>query len=457
MAKLRAPISGTFELAGDRVVFGSLLVAGRKSRLTLFDDSEFPPVPAAYRYLAGELHDGELVTLFDCVLESMKNRRMKESRVKSLAHIFPNTIIIGPRHVPREGECVSEISVLLKDAHSVFYDFDAFSTVLRPEPFVPLLKQDKAAIRSVEIGDNPIIGYFAGRHEIARFSSSFGRFSARHRVSETMGGPAGWRLDSQVAVSLGLDEPLAFKDAMRRVHALIRFFEFIIGRRQALKGVEIRLHHQTPSEGPLRVVEAYAPQAENGRYRERASPGPCDVLLCTVEGSEEFCAVAKNYFEGDGSRLDARVRLAENIRRNSYTVDRLVSAANMFDIFPKSCYPAAAALSDEVINARDDARKSFKSLPSSIERDSMLSALSRIDQMTLKKKVLARLNSSGILSKFSGLDDVLKEAVNCRNHYVHGSPGKIDYVRACSRSFKDLRILANAKEEISKRYHSRTV
>jgi hypothetical protein len=427
MAKLGALMNGTFRLVDDREVFGSLLVAGRKSRLTLYDDREFPMVPAGYRYLEGELHDGERVTLIDCVVESITNRGGKESQGKSSAHIFPNTVIIGPRNVLREVPCVSEASVLLKDAHSVFYDFDAFSSVLRPEPFVPLLKQDKASIRSVEIGDFPIIGYFAGRYEIASFSSSFGQFSARHRVSETMGGPAGWRVDGQVVVSLGFGDPLAFKDTMRRVHALIRFFEFIIGRKQALKAVEIRLHSQARFEAPLKVIEAYAPRANTGRYSEGRSPGPRDVLLCTMEGSEEFCAVARNYFDGDENRLDSRVRFAENIRRNSYTVDRLVSAANMFDIFPKACYPAAAPLADEVIKARDDARKAFKSLPDSIERSSVLGALGRIDQMTLKKKVLARLNSSGVLSEFPGLDDVLVEAVNCRNHYVHGSPGKIDY------------------------------
>jgi CubicO group peptidase (beta-lactamase class C family) len=37
------------------------------------------------------------------------------------------------------------------------------------------------------------------------------------------------------------------------------------------------------------------------------------------------------------------------------------------------------------------------------------------------------------------------------------TPSLTGTLRACSRSFKDLRILANAKEEISKRYHSRTV
>jgi hypothetical protein len=429
MTRLRSPINGTFGLVDDRTVFGSLLMAGRNSRLSLFDDQKFPPVPEAYRYLVGEIHDGNLATLFDCVLQSVTNSRVKENQVKSSASFFPNTVIIGPRHVPREGACVSEVSVLFKDAHSVFYDFDAFSTVLRPEPFVPLLEEDKARIRSVQIGKNPIIGYFNGRYEIAKFSSVFGQLSARHRVSETMGGPAGWRLDGQVAVSLELDEPLNFKDAMRRVHALIRFFELIIGRQQVLRGVEIRLQGQSQSEGSLRVVEAYALHAKTARYRESGSPGPCDVLLCTSEGSAEFCSVAKNYFDNDESRLDSRVRLAENIRRNSYTVDRLVSAANMFDILPKLCYPAAIPLSDETIKARDDARNIFKTLPISIERDSVLNALGRMGDMTLKRKVLARLDSSGILSNFPGLDDVLKEAVNCRNHYVHGSPGKIDYAK----------------------------
>lgn len=429
MGKSRTPLNGTFRLADDRAVFGSLLLAGKGSRFTLFDNREFPPVPEVYQYLVGELHNGEFVTVFDCVLESMTNRRAPEGDVKSSARLFPNTAIIGPRHVPSDSACVKEVAVLLRDLHSVFYDFDAFSPVLRPEPFIPLLKEDKAHMRPVEIGDFPIIGYFAGRYEVARFTCCLGEFFARHRVSTSMGGPNGWRLDGQVAVSLRFDDPVTFRDAMGRVHTLIRFFEFILGRKQGLKGVEIRLHDQDKVERSLEVVEAYAPQAKATRGKRSDSPAPRDVLLCTADGAEEFCLIAKNYFDRDESRLDARIRMAGNIRRGSYTVDRLVSAANMFDIFPRSAYPAAVPLSDAVVMARDDARKAFKALPDSIERDSVLSALGRMDEMTLKKKVVARLDASGVLGSFPGLDDVLKEAVNCRNHYVHGSPGKIDYAR----------------------------
>ena len=130
----------------------------------------------------------------------------------------------------------------------------------------------------------------------------------------------------------------------------------------------------------------------------------------------------------DPERHDSRARLrsALNIGRQ-YTIDRLIAAANIFDILPESAYPEKLALSQELATAKAEARKLFKPLPDSIERSSMLSAIGRIGGLSLKHKVRYRVTSTGLDKHFPQLVEVLEEAVNCRNHYVHGSPGRIDY------------------------------
>jgi hypothetical protein len=110
-------------------------------------------------------------------------------------------------------------------------------------------------------------------------------------------------------------------------------------------------------------------------------------------------------------------------------VDRLVAAANMFDILPSAAVPPDVTLSEEQMSSRDEARKLFRALPQSAERNSVLGALGRMGKSSLKHKVRHRakyvLERAG--NKFPELEMVCDEAVNCRNFYVHGSDPVFDY------------------------------
>jgi hypothetical protein len=101
----------------------------------------------------------------------------------------------------------------------------------------------------------------------------------------------------------------------------------------------------------------------------------------------------------------------------------------MFDIMPRSAYSETVTLDSDLETARDESRKAFKELPNSPERDSVLSALGRIGTLTLKRKIRARADmiTDIVGDKFPELDVIVDQAVNCRNHYVHGSEPKFDY------------------------------
>jgi hypothetical protein len=422
-------LTGTFKLADGRTVFGSLRVCGKESKITLFDDIEFFQFPEYYAYLTGDLHDGRLVTLFDCTLERTERRSTSADRMKYSAQLFPHFVAIGHQHIPSSEPCIAQVSFAMKDASSVFYDFDAFSTVLDPEPFVPLLVNDKAKIRPVEIGDDPIIGYFTGKFDIAVVETPLGEIKAHHQINQTLGGPRGIRIDNKVMVTLTVARPLTFEESLNRLSVLLRFFELIIGCEQPLTDLNVRLFGQDETSSSIKIYRSFGPDSHKAVDPEkRQSPGPRDVLVTIVESSEQYATVLKNYLASDGDRHDSRARLrsALNIGRR-YTIDRAIAAANLFDIFPKSAYPAKENLSKELEDAKAEARKLFKALPDSFERSTILGAIGRIGELSLKHKVRHRVTSTGLDKHFPQLMDVLEEAVNCRNHYVHGSPGKIDY------------------------------
>jgi hypothetical protein len=124
------------------------------------------------------------------------------------------------------------------------------------------------------------------------------------------------------------------------------------------------------------------------------------------------------------------MRFSESFaKQNGYSIDRLIASANMFDILPSSAAPATVQLSKELEDAKELARSTFRSLPQSIERSSILNALGRMGQSSLKHKIRYRAQPivDVIGARLPELTKVIDEAVDCRNHYVHGSAGSFDY------------------------------
>lgn len=429
MEKKAHRFTGTFRLTDGRDVFGTLSVCGEDTALSLFDDREFYPDPEVYSFITGELHDGRLVTLLNCTLLRIESAGNGLDRRKHSATLFPNFIGLGYSYLSPSEPCISQVHFAMRDGTSVFYDFDAFSTVLDPKPFVPLLRNNKARLRQVDIGENPIIAYFTGKYDVAVVETAIGEVRTHHRPSHTAGGPRGVGIDNELTVTLTPTDALTFRDAINQLSTVLRFFELVLGREQPLTHLSVSLCGSNEESLLVEIYRTMSPDAFGAvDFDESHSPGPRAVLLSTVDGTEQYSTVLRNYLASDQQRYDSRGRLqrALNTGRH-YTIDRLIAAANIFDILPNSVYPAKAPISEELESAKAEARKLFKVLPDSIERSSILGAIGRIGELSLKHKIRHRVTSTRLDKLFPQLVDVLQEAVNCRNHYVHGSPGRIDY------------------------------
>lgn len=437
-------LSGKFWLQGE-CYFGALRLSGKNSTLQLFADKQFPPVPGAYRTVTGELFDGRSVSVLDCVLQDIRNTPMRspkllgEPHAKSVATIFPHYVCLGSGTLSESDVSISTISFYMKDALSVFYEFDDFGWVLDPEPFKEILRRDKEKIRPLDLGDVPIIQYFTGRYELARAQIPDGVVVASHRPIESLGGPRGVRIENQVQVRLEFSAPKHLRDALDGLSNLVRFFETTIGRPQDLSG--IRIGRVGDSDGcGLDLIRSFETKHRSSRRPDRG-PGPRDVLLCTIEQREQLQRVLSEYARTDEERRGARWRFRASLARQGYSIDRIVAAANMFDIFPEGAYPRTE-LPDAVTNAAKLADQLFRPLPESPERSSILVALKKLGDRTLKQKVRFRAQSTGLDEIFPGLLEILDDAVDCRNHYVHGFKPKFDY----DANFEVVCLFTNALE-----------
>jgi hypothetical protein len=406
-------------------------VAGTETSLYLRDDEYFHPQSIPDGCVTGTLHDLTKVTLIQCLTLEGPGSGSRDGERYYYAKLFPHFVLEGRRHVGPNDRSIFEISLVLEDATALFYDFDAFGTVIDAVPHIERIATANKLDRPIPIGPEPRIAYFTGKRDIIEADTALGKVRARHNPGWSLGGPHGVRIDNIISVSLETEPPVAFNEAISRTLRLLRFLELVIGRPQNLRELVIHLDGGEHRD-PLKVHWSLRPSRHVDATERGRSPQPADLLLDPIHRPEEFACVMRAWLEKDEERQDARQRFHTSFaNQRRYSVERLVGAANTFDILPKSAAPKEVELSEELQDAKRRCRKIFDALPASYERSSVLNALGRMGKASLKHKTRyrARYIVDAVGERFPELGSVLDEAIDCRNHYVHGSASKIYYSR----------------------------
>lgn len=420
---------GKFSVASDRDVYGELRVNGRGTFLYLRDDDFFDVPCTPDEFLIGTLHDLTKVTLIQCVPMERFGTCMRDGERYHYAKLFPHFVLEGRRHLEVNDSTIVEISFVLEDAAALFYDFDAFGTVIDAAPYIEQITTANKIGRLIPTGSEPQIAYFSGKRTIIEADTALGKVRAQHNPRWSTGGPGGVHIDNTISINIVTEHPVAFDEAIDRVLRLLRFFELVIGRPQNLHELDIHLNNDDRLE-PLKVHWSNGPSRDADSAGSDRSPYPADLLLDPIRRRREFSDVICGWFAKDKERQDARQRFNTSFAHQQiYSVERLIGAANMFDILPDSASPKDIDLTAELLDAKRLCREKFRALPNSYERSSVLSALGRLGKASLKHKTRHRAQNivDAIGERLPDLVLVLDEAVNCRNHYVHGSASKIDY------------------------------
>lgn len=424
---------GRFVIAPQRTVAGELRINGSQSSLILWDDEPLEFTGEQKVRVIGDLYDQTVVTLLDCVQMSSKTHTATASHRKSYSMtLFPHFVAVGKVHFAPREPIVREISFTFEDAPSLFHDFDAFGTLIDATPYIQVLTDNNAKRfgREIHTGPEPLIAYFAGQRQIAVATTTIGTIAAEHCPTWPVGGAQGVRIDSEIRVSVTPDVPITFDEAVDRVLVLLRFITVTVGRRQNIQEFSLRVDGAGIDDG-LKVHWSNHPARSPSPRRGRDNPHPRDLPLDPVRRFDEFANVLKTWLASDSERLDSRVRADDSFSlQNYYSASRLVGVANAFDIMPQSAVPKRVQLTDELSAAKKKCREIFHALPESDERESLLRAVGRLGHATLKQKVRHR---AGIITSakggqfFESLDYICNCAVECRNHYVHGSEVGFDF------------------------------
>lgn len=385
-------------------------------------------MPNAKACVKGTLIDQTKVTLIDCISPAIPGHYGTEHGTYYAADIFPHFVVQGVHYINPDENAVRDILFEVDDADRLFNDSAAFGFLPDARLFIDEIVAANGLNRSLETGPEPQILYFNGKRNIFSADTTFGTVSASHYPSHSFGGPQGIRLSNRVFVSINFGNQIRFHEAIFRFARLFEYLGMLVGRPQNLRELNIRVGPSPEEAATLSVYWSMPPNRTRSDALKK--PSSFDVLLDAVRQPREFSDVLVSWLNRSETWGDARARFFGCFaKQRRYDIDRLIGAANMFDVLPGAAVSADVSLTNELIEAKESARLTFSRLPVSPERDSILSALGRLGKSALKHKIRfrAQLLMDAAGEYFPGLLRVTDEAVNCRNYYVHGSEPTFDY------------------------------
>jgi len=426
--KNRSSLYGPFLVSDQRQVFGELLIQGRRSMLTLRDGSEIN-LKGSERHIRGSTVDGHQITCVDCI-HSGQGSTSQERAYYHYTELFPHFVVAGVEHLDPDAPVIETLSFSVSDLNMLFYDPDAFGFVGDAAPIMDVVLTEKRRNRVIEVGDDPEVHYFTGKSVAMDLDTAIGNLVVRYQRRMRFGCSDGIHVKNDRRTYIKPHQPISFFEAIDRVVMLRRFFSVAAGRPQKIQSIRITTISDRTKLKPLRVHWSFAPKGPHGDHHQ---PDRMSRPFDPVGRPDEFMRALKNWIDRDDKMKIVRTRhLSCMEKADTYSVDRLVAAANMFDLLPPDTWPPVLALSDDLAEFQAGAVKTLDALPQSQDRNSVLAAVKRIGKPSLPKKVLHRWAIAGkdIPGVFPELDYVLKQAVKCRNHFVHGPSDTFKFERA---------------------------
>lgn len=419
--------AGSFTLTNGMELQGELCLKGATTTLDLYSSSPFDS--HASEDIFGIFYDRSQVSLINCVTMS-SGSATRGGENYHFSSIFPHFVIFGAQGISSSCRIIRELSFTVDDAATLFYDFHAFGSVTNAKSHVEHIFETEAKQleAKIEIGEYPLLFYFTGKYEIFSIDTVLGKISATHHPSWKSPGSEGIYVNNTIKINVSFYSEKSVDEAIRSVLDILMFLEVIAGRPQNISDLTFFPVNTQNYLNPLDVYWCMPPQREDDN--ESRKPNSFDLPLRAASNSGEFSNVLKRWMERHDKWRDSRCRFSTAFAyQDSYNIDRIVGAANMFDILPSCAYPESVILSSDLAEAQNNARKAFRALPHSPERDSVLGALGRIGKATLKRKVRSRakLITDVVGDRFPDIELVVDQAIDCRNYYVHGSDAKIDY------------------------------
>jgi hypothetical protein len=424
---------------------GHLIVDGRASRLQLVKTGHLETDHIELRDLHGILANGKYASALGCIRIGATETYLA-SGPHSETTYFPHFVAIGESHFSANDKTITAIHFSFENAQCLVSGHRTFQSMHpSPEQARRILKEDHKRREKIarkhkwgdppfdpEISEHPHLLYFSGKGLVAKVESDVATVMLQNRTTHDMGGSSkGIGISNQIAVTMRFREPTALLSAAKAVRHLRSLFELALGRRQRLLNLQVATTNarKLSDETPLDWHDLHWSHGNDDISGETPATHPIDVLLDPERRPAEFERVVAGWLNTMPAMSESRSRFETAFYRNSYGVDRIVGAANMFDLLPTDRAPKAKDIDPATQDALKKCRTIVKALPLGHARESLLFAFSRVGAASLRDKVVhrAKLLQATSDPSFPELEIPCAQAVICRNHFVHGSAPAFDY------------------------------
>jgi hypothetical protein len=410
-------VLGTFGATDPTEYYGDLTIAGEDTAIRLIALSLANISDADVIY--GQIRNDK-VTCIDCISTSTQKTFNGISWVEQVK-IFPHFVAQGSVFFDPKTPSITRVAFRFTDIDIMFDRSGSIGSFHTSPALMKSILNDSPEGNAISVGERPVVSYYNGEGKVWGLQTSIGMITVHNVIEVGARQPFSHRLE----MAITFESPLDFKTAVERLQRLRHCLVVVAGRAQSLDPIKLTLDKSVAPEAKrppqLKLEWCLSPQGPTDLDFPPIRPSlPLDPLRRPAE----FSAVLAGWFDKEDAWYWPRARYVEGVEHGrSYSSDRLVAAANMFDLLPDSAYLLSEPLELRVAEAAAQAKKIFQALPDSIERSSVLSALGRLGKLSLPKKVMQRGNV--VLSHFGArlpsLQKVLKAAIQCRNHLVHDS------------------------------------
>lgn len=419
-------LSGTFRVPGEaEQLTGRLVLDGEESVLEAVGKGRVAPVEPADTIL-GRLTDHKAVSLINCLVTESGGSRLTEGEETFRVKYFPHYVARGEVHLSRDERVVRSARYEFAAARTLFYDRTSFGSILMDNDkfntFIANYGEEHhlKRVRAEEPDGWPTVRFFSGKTKIARFETAWGDVQVNQAPSKG---------DAIVWIQVSFRQPLKLEEALDHVFDVQQLLELLIGQRQVLEAIQVNVG--SDDEKGRQLLDLYGTMHGRRTHtidRDRPPRG-FDTLIDAARDTAQFERVAPVWLERQKQLRDSRIRFASAFYADIYGHDRLIGAANAFDILPEGFWPSHETLTEAEVKAIAASRDLFKKLEDGPIRSRALQSLGHLKASNLASKIKHRaaIVTRARPQKFAELDFVCQHAARCRNYYVHGGKPAFDY------------------------------
>lgn len=359
-------VSGILESRNDNYIFNS------------WSNEDYNVVPRANLY--GKTHDNNHISLLDCIGSKYTYSRNDEKTYGSEIH--PDIIITGCDYIHPESDKFQSITMSVGNPEKLIILLSSFGYTVAPSKKLIEALNEMQTTPKFEEGYHPVIAYYNGKNDIIRQETSLGLINIKNCISHDLDGkPSGIEIRNNLSIKIHFSTAVDIYEALSRACKASLFFRFIGGEGLFFNKISITKNN---CEHPYSEYVIYD---NNDCWGREVTTSKNKFPLINIDSSQ-FLPILKSWFDKE-DREEVRYRFYDTYFKVNYSSERLISAANMFECFPK-LISGKQSLRDRV-NERLD-----------------------IVNTQLSNRELSRDN----------LDFIVDAAIKARNYFVHGTKYK---------------------------------